>query len=239
MINLSMKINTFAMKRIKDLPRDDQPREKLVAKGADSLTDAELIAILLRTGIKGKNVVEVARDLIKEFGDFTTLGKKSIQELTKILGIGRDKAVTLSAAFEIGKRTAIQISEMNMAKKITSAEDVANIFIPRLRDEVKENFFVVCLSTSNTIIRAEKISVGTLDASLVHPREVFKIAILNNSKSIILVHNHPSGNPEPSDEDYSITKKFVEAGKILNIPILDHVVIAGGKFTSIMERRQF
>lgn len=227
------------MKRIKDLPNDDQPREKLAAKGADSLTDAELIAILLRTGTKGRNVVEVARDLIMEFGDFTSLGKKSIQELTKILGIGRDKAVTLSAAFEIGKRTAIQISEMNMAKKITSAEDVANIFIPRLRDEVKENFFVVCLSASNTIIRAEKISVGTLDASLVHPREVFKIAILNNSKSIILVHNHPSGNPEPSDEDYLITKKFVEAGKILNIAILDHVIIAGGKFTSIMERRQF
>lgn len=228
-----------SMKRIKDLPNDDQPREKLAAKGADSLTDAELIAILLRTGTKGRNVIEVARDLILQYGDFTSLGKKSIQELTKILGIGRDKAVSLSAAFEIGKRTAIQISEMSMAKKITSAEDVANIFIPRLRDELKENFFVVCLSTSNTIIRAEKISVGTLDASLVHPREVFKIAILNNSKSIILVHNHPSGNPEPSDEDYSITKKFVEAGKILNIPILDHVIIAGGKFTSIMERRQF
>lgn len=227
------------MKKLKELPLDSRPREKLFQKGADALTDDELIAILLRTGTKGKNVLEISQELMLRYGDFTQLGKKTISELKEISGIGQDKAVTLAAAFEIGKRTAIQFSKISSSNKITSPEDVANIFIPILRDELKENFYVVCLSTSNTIIKYERISVGTLDASLVHAREVFKIAILNNSKSIILVHNHPSGNAEPSEEDFAITKKLIEAGKIINIPVLDHLIIAGGKFTSIIQRRQF
>ncbi len=227
------------MKKLKELPLDSRPREKLFQKGADALTDDELIAILLRTGTKGKNVLEISQELMLRYGDFTQLGKKTISELKEISGIGQDKAVTLAAAFEIGKRTAIQFSKISSSNKITSPEDVANIFIPILRDELKENFYVVCLSTSNSIIKYERISVGTLDASLVHAREVFKIAILNNSKSIILVHNHPSGNAEPSEEDFAITKKLIEAGKIINIPVLDHLIIAGGKFTSIIQRRQF
>jgi DNA repair protein RadC len=121
--------------------------------------------------------------------------------------------------------------------KITSPKDVADIYIPLLRDELKENFYILCLSSSNKIMQAEKISMGSLNASLVHPREIFKVAIENSSASIICIHNHPSGNPEPSNEDISITKKLVEAGKLLDIPLFDHIIIAGNNYTSFVERR--
>jgi DNA repair protein RadC len=121
--------------------------------------------------------------------------------------------------------------------KITSPKDVADIYIPILRDELKENFYILCLSSSNKIMRAEKISMGSLNASLVHPREIFKVAIENSSASIICIHNHPSGNPEPSNEDIAITKKLVEAGKLLDIPLFDHIIIAGNNYTSFVERR--
>lgn len=227
------------MKKLKDLPNEARPREKLINKGTEALSDHELIAILLRTGTKEKNVLEIAQELMQKFGNFSSLGKKSIRELTEINGIGNDKAVTLAAAFEIGKRTAVELANLTLTNKIISPVDVADIFIPLLRDETKENFYIVCLNASNRIIKYQLISVGTLDASLVHPREVFKAAIQNDSKNLILVHNHPSGNPEPSEEDFNITKRLIEAGKLLNINVLDHIIIAGGKFTSIIEKRKF
>lgn len=126
---------------------------------------------------------------------------------------------------------------MVFSKKITSPADVAEIFIPLLRDELKEQFIVVCLSSANKIIRYEKISLGNLNSSVVHPREIFRTAIENNSASIILIHNHPSENPEPSNEDISITRKIVEAGKMMDIPVFDHIIIAGNSYTSFVERR--
>ncbi|MDP1993850.1 MAG: DNA repair protein RadC [Ignavibacteria bacterium] len=224
------------MGKVKDLPLDDRPREKLLLRGSQSLTDAELLAILLRTGTKGKSVVQVAYDLVERYGNLASLSTKSYSELIKTNGIKKDKAATLVAAFEIGKRTAIQ-SKWFSEKKITSPEDVAHIFIPMLKDELSEHFYIVCLNAANKIIRIDLISTGSLDSSIVHPREVFKVAIENSAKSIILVHNHPSGNPEPSNDDIAITKKLIEISKLMEITVFDHLIIAENKYTSFVEKR--
>lgn len=223
---------------VKELPQDDRPREKLLLRGAQSLSDAELVAILLRTGRKGKSVVEIARELINSEKNLAMLATKSVKSLTKIKGIGNDKAATLGAAFELSRRILSQ-SKWQSDKKITSPQDIAEIFIPLLRDDNKEKFIVVCLNSANKIIKYEIISVGNLNSSVVHPREIFKVAIDNSSASIILIHNHPSGNPEPSNEDITITKKIVETGKIMEIPVFDHLIIAGETYTSFVEKRLF
>ena len=221
---------------VKDLPLDDRPREKLMLRGPQNLSDAELIAILLRTGKKGKSVVNVAQEMVSIHRNLTILASKTLSDLMKISGIGKDKAVTLLAAFELSRRIQSQ-SKWLSDKKVTTPQDVADIFIPLLRDEVKEKFLLICLNSANKIIAYEIISVGNLNSSVVHPREVFKAAIDHRSASIILLHNHPSGNPEPSNEDIAITKKIVESGIILDIPVFDHIIIAGNLFTSFVERR--
>jgi DNA repair protein RadC len=222
--------------KVKELPLEDRPREKLLLRGAQNLSDAELIAILLRTGVKGKNVVQVAIDLKNQFGGLNYLSSQSVESITKVLGIGKDKAATLVAAFEIGRRADAQ-KKLFSLKKISSPSDIAAIFIPLLRDKVKEEFYVICLSSGNKILKIEKISEGSLNASVIHPREVFKVAIENNSANIILLHNHPSGNTEPSNEDIAITKKLVEAGKLMEIQVFDHLIIGGNNFTSLIEKR--
>jgi DNA repair protein RadC len=221
---------------VKDLPLDDRPREKLLLRGAHTLSDAELIAILLRTGKKGKSVIEIARELIKTEGTLAALASRSIDSLQKVDGIGKDKAAALAAAFELNRRIQSQ-AKLLSNKKITSPHDVAEIFIPLLRDEVKEKFIVVCLNSSNKIIKYDTISIGNLNSSVVHPREIFKVAIDCLSASIILIHNHPSGNLEPSNEDISITKKIVEAGKLMDIPVFDHLIVTSEGFTSFVEKR--
>ncbi len=191
---------------------------------------------MLRTGKKGKSVILVAQELIKRYSNLAVLATKNLNDIKKADGIGNDKAATLLAAFEISRR--IQSQEKWFSnKKITSPQEIAEIFIPLLRDELKEKFIVVCLNSANKIIKYEVISIGNLNSSVVHPREIFKTAIEHSSASIILIHNHPSGNPEPSNEDISITKKVVEAGKILDIPVFDHLIIAGNLFTSFVEKR--
>lgn len=164
------------------------------------------------------------------------LATKSVTSLQKYPGIGKDKAATLAAAFELARRISGS-GKWYSDKKITSPGEIADIFIPLLRDEIKEKFIVVCLNSANKIIKFEVISVGTLNASLVHPREVFKVAIDNDSANIILVHNHPSGNQEPSGEDIKITKNLIEAGKILDISVFDHLIVAGNNYTSLVESR--
>jgi DNA repair protein RadC len=223
---------------VKELPPDDRPREKLLSRGAQSLSDAELVAILLRTGKKGKSVLEIARELISSEGNLAMLATKTVDSLQKISGIGKDKAATLAAAFELSRRILSQPKWLSN-KKITSPQEIAEIFIPILRDDNKEKFIVVCLNSANKIIKHETISIGNLNSSVVHPREIFKVAIDNSSASIILIHNHPSGNPEPSNEDIRITKKIVETGKIMEIPVFDHLIIAGETYTSFVEKRLF
>ncbi|MCU0332301.1 MAG: DNA repair protein RadC [Ignavibacteriaceae bacterium] len=233
-----MKMSENRKLTVKELPIDDRPREKLLLRGPQSLSDAELVAILLRTGKKGKSVLEIARELISSEGNLAMLATKTVDSLQLISGIGKDKAATLAAAFELSRRILYQPKWL-ANKKITSPQDVAEIFIPILRDENKEKFIVVCLNSANKIIKFETISIGNLNSSVVHPREVFKVAIDNSSASIILIHNHPSGNPEPSNEDIRITKKIVETGKIMEIPVFDHLIIAGETYTSFVEKRLF
>ncbi|MFC2103617.1 DNA repair protein RadC [Bacteroidota bacterium] len=221
---------------VKELPSEDRPREKLVLRGPQNLSDAELLAILLRTGTKGKSVLSIAQEIIKKDGNLINLASRTLDSLTKEIGIGKDKAATLLAAFEMSRRIESQ-SKFFSDKKISSPGDIAQLFIPLLRDEVKEKFIIVCLNSANKVIKHETISIGNLNSSVVHPREIFKVAIESSSASIILIHNHPSGNPEPSTEDISITKKIVESGKIMDIPIFDHIIISGKTFTSFVERR--
>ncbi|MDA3860926.1 MAG: DNA repair protein RadC [Melioribacteraceae bacterium] len=222
--------------KVKDIPLDDRPREKLILRGSKTLTDAELLAILLRTGIKGSSVIEVAQKLTNKYGNLSQLAFQSVESLQKNLGIGKDKAATLVAAFEISRRVESQ-SKWFSDKSITSPSEVAKIFIPLLRDEVKEKFIVVSLNSANRIIRYNTISTGSLNESIVHPREVFKVAIENNSANIILLHNHPSGNCEASNSDIKTTQNLVEAGKLLDIEVFDHIIVADNNYFSFVEKQ--
>jgi DNA repair protein RadC len=222
--------------KVKDLPDQDRPREKLLLRGAHNLTDAELIAILIRTGKKGKSVIEIAQEIINRYNNLATIATLSAEKITQISGIGKDKAATLCAAFELSRRVVSQKRDL-FENSISSPADIAEYFIPLLRDELKEKFIVVCLSSSNKVIKYEIISVGNLNTSVVHPREVFKLAIENNSANIILVHNHPSGNIEPSSEDIKITKQLIEAGKLMGIEVFDHLIIAGNNYSSFVDRK--
>ncbi|VAX26653.1 UPF0758 family protein [hydrothermal vent metagenome] len=194
------------------------------------------MAILLRTGTKGVSVIELAQSVIQKYNNLATVATLSVEALQKSNGIGKDKAATLAAAFEISRRVESQ-SKWFSNKKITSPSDIAEIFIPLFRDEVKEKFIVVCLNSANKIIRYEVVSVGSLNSSIVHSREVFRVAIENNSANIILLHNHPSGNEKPSQEDIQVTKRLVDAGKILEINVFDHIIVAGNKFTSFVDEK--
>jgi len=222
--------------KVKDIPLDDRPREKLLLRGQQNITDAELLAILLRTGTRGVSVVEMAQKLISKYANLAQLALQSPELLQNNLGIGKDKAAKLVAAFEISRRVESQ-SKWFSNKSITNPSEVAKMFIPILRDEVKERFIVVSMNAANRIIRYNIISTGNLTSSIVHPREVFKVAIENNSANIILIHNHPSGNSAPSNEDIKTTKKLVEAGKLLDIEVFDHIIIADNNYLSFVEQQ--
>ncbi len=198
------------------------------------MSDSELIAILLRTGGKDVSVLELAQRLIRENRNIAGLVNKSVEELSKTKGIGNDKAATLVAAFEIARRVQMQ-SKWLSDTKITEPRILGEILIPLLRDELKEKFMVACLNRANKLITVKEISVGSLNESVVHPREVFKAALEASAASIALVHNHPSGNNRPSEADINLTKKLKEAGNIFEIPVLDHIIIAGNNYFSFLE----
>ncbi len=221
---------------IKEWPEDERPREKLIKHGAASLSDSELLAILINIGTKNFSAVDVAKKLLRENKSLRNIASLSVADLKqkKNKGIGTAKAVTIVAAFELVRRISASGTENN--KPIQSPEDIAKRYSPQLRDLKQEVFMVLCMSSSNKIIQERIITKGLLNSSLTHPREVFREAILENAASIILLHNHPSGNLEPSREDIQITKQIVEAGKIIGISVHDHIIIAGDGFTSMMER---
>jgi dihydrofolate synthase/folylpolyglutamate synthase len=219
---------------VKEWNAGEQPRERLLELGARSLSDAELLAILLRTGTRGEDVVEVSRTILHRFGSLTALAARDARELQQVKGIGPTKAVTLAAAFELGRR--VEIEPFSSRPRIEGPEDVANIYIPLLRDAQKERFYVLILNSANQVIRRELISEGNLNSSIVHPREVFRTAIVENAASIIGLHNHPSGNPTPSKEDINVTRQLVDTGRIIGIPFHDHVIIAGESYVSMRER---
>ncbi len=217
------------MSKIKDLPKIDRPREKLLKYGVGKLNDAELLAILLRTGTKDLNVLKLAQKILQKFENekFTNI---TIDELKTIHGLGSVKACEIIACFELGRR-------MLKGKKssiILSPKDVWER-MEDIRGSKKEHFVVFYLDSRNQEIQREVISVGTLNESLVHPREVFENAIKNNAASIILAHNHPSGDTEPSQADIEITKKLIHAGKILDIKIIDHIIVTESSFSRIEE----
>ena len=224
--------STYHLK-IKEWPQQERPREKLLSRGAQSLTEVELLAILIRSGAGKITAVDLAKTLLKDYETLHRICTRSVQELRQYKGLGNTKAVTLVAAFELGRRASRYDSEKI---KINSPEDVYGQYQNEFRDLKQEVFKVVLLDSANHILRSVKISDGILNSSLVHPREVFYPAINEPAASIILIHNHPSGNPEPSTDDIQITRQIVEAGKILGIPVHDHIIVALDKFTSFAEK---
>src|SRR5690554_73685 len=218
---------------IKSLPVEERPRERLEKYGAQSLSNAELLAILLRTGAAGHSALDLAGIILVRFRNLSEIAAAGIGELSQIKGMGLSKTVQLLAAFELGRR--LHISELSQTSRVSSPGDVAELVMPRLRFLKQEHFLVIHLNTKNKILSEETISKGTLDSSLVHPREVFKTAVKNSSAALILVHNHPSGDPQPSNDDLNLTRRLKEAGEIMGIPILDHLIIGDNKFISLRE----
>lgn len=220
---------------IRDWPITERPREKLLHFGPGTLTDAELLAIVLRTGTAGRNVIDLAREILTNDGSLTRLARKNVSELQRIRGLGKAKSVELFAMFEIGRR--VECAEEEEVPVVHGPDDVARRMIPKLRDRRSEVFVLLVLDSRNGVKHESEVTAGTLNASLVHPREVYKCAIDHLAASIIVVHNHPSGNPEPSREDIEITRQLVEAGKIIGIPLHDHIVIGRDGYTSLAERQ--
>jgi DNA repair protein RadC len=209
--------------RLKDQPVSERPRERLVARGPDALTHAELIAILLRTGLKGANVVEIGRRLLQKYGSLHAIALASVDDLKQEPGVGPDKAATLVAAFALARRMEAEMREESPVLDNPAA--IANYLRETNRVKGVEQFQVLMLNTRRRLIRTEKISDGTLDTILVHPREVFKSAIAANAAAIVLVHNHPSGDPTPSEADVKVTRDLIRAGQLLKIEVLDHVIL--------------
>ena len=222
------------IKSIKEIPLNDRPREKMAANGAAVLTDAELIAILLRTGTAEKSAIDIASELTADGGLYKRLaGITRLNELTNIKGLGQAKAATVLAALEIGRR----IASAKPIEKIhlSCPQDVADFLMPRLRYAAKEQFVVILLNGKNKVIGTEVVSEGSLSSSIVHPREVYAPAMLHHAAAIMVAHNHPSGDPKPSLEDEEVTRMLSRSGKVLGIPMIDHVIIGDGNYYSFLE----
>ena len=222
------------IKSIKEIPLNDRPREKMAANGAAVLTDAELIAILLRTGTAEKSAIDIASEMTADGGLYKRLaGITRLNELTNIKGLGQAKAATVLAALEIGRRIA---SAKPLEKiHLSCPQDVADFLMPRLRYAAKEQFVVILLNGKNKVIGTEVVSEGSLSSSIVHPREVYAPAILHHAAAIMVAHNHPSGDPKPSFEDEEVTRMLSRSGKVLGIPMIDHVIIGDGNYYSFLE----
>jgi len=216
-------------KAIVNWPEDERPREKLLKLGADKLSDTELLAILLRVGSSGKSAVDMARELINQFGTFRNIDSKSFAEL-KRKGLGIAKIAQMKAAIEIGKRF---LKEKSLSKiKIKFSKDIVDYFIPYLRDMKKEIFKLVLLDGKNKIIKDVTLSEGTLTKSIVHPREVIKEAVTESAAALVLIHNHPSGDPHPSSDDIEITNRIISACELVGIRVLDHIIIGDNNYFS-------
>lgn len=209
--------------RIKDLPGSERPRERLANNGADALRNAELIAILLRTGFKGGSALQVAEQVLKKFDTLDRLARSSLEELRGVKGIGQDKAIALKSAFTLAQRMAREIQ--CDAPLLDTPDRIADLLRESNRLYEVEQFQVVMLNTRRKLIRVERISQGTLDTLLVHPREVFRLAVAANASAIVLAHNHPSGDPTPSEADIKATRDLIRAGQILKIEVLDHLIL--------------
>lgn len=219
---------------VRDLPRQERPRERLQKFGPEALSAQELLALVIGRGIPKKSVMSIAQELLVRFGNVRAISHATIEELSQIKGIGLAKAAQLKACFELGKREELEPELKNF--NIKDPESVVKAIRASIKDKAKEHFKLILLNPRNKIIGISTISIGTLNASLVHPREVFKDAIMHSAASVVLAHNHPSGDPEPSEDDLTITKRLIEAGKILGIEVMDHIIIAKNGFFSFKEK---
>ena len=219
---------------VRDMPKQERPRERLQRLGPDALSSQELLALIIGRGVSKRSVLDIAHELLRRFGSVHGMSKASIEELSKIHGVGIAKAAQIKAAFELAKR---QDLENDIPKfTVNNPETLVKAIRATIQDKAKEHFKLVLLNTRNKVTGIMPISVGTLNASLVHPREVFKEAIQGSASSVILVHNHPSDDLEPSEEDIKLTRRMVEAGKILGIEVLDHIIITQHDFLSLKSR---
>lgn len=213
---------------IKDLPNTERPRERLLKHGADALRHAELIAILLRTGTKGRSAVDVAESTLMKYGTLGQLAMARIEDLCSINGVGPDKAIALKSAFTLAKRLNSEVQ--TVPPLLDSPDKVADLLRDSNREFEVENLQVVLVNTRRRLLRVDSIATGTLDSLLVHPREVFRAAIMANASALVLAHNHPSGDPTPSEADVRVTRDLIRAGQLLKIEVLDHVIL--GRKTS-------
>lgn len=220
--------------RMKELPTSEQPRERLRDQGAHALSDAELLAILLRVGVSGMNVVHLSQNLLRDYGGWAGLLRCDYGELCKRHGIGEAKAATLKAALEIGRRLLL-ISDDNRMQ-LRSPSDVGQLMQLEMGHLDQEQLRAICLDTKNRVQKIQTVYVGSVNAALIRVGEVFKEAIRLNSAALIVCHNHPSGDPTPSPEDILVTRQIVDAGKLLDVEVLDHLVIGHGRFVSLRER---
>ncbi len=219
---------------IKNWAEDERPREKMLQRGAGALTDAELLAILISSGTKTKTALDLAREVLDlAHKNLLELGRISLKELQGIHGIGQARAITICAALEIGRRR--QANDGPDRAKITGSRDAANILMPLLQDLNHEAFYVLYLNQSNKVIRAEKISDGGLTMAIADIRIILKNALLHNANQVILAHNHPSGNKQPSEADKALTARVKEAAKLMDIRLIDHIIIAGSSFLSMAD----
>ena len=217
---------------IRDLPPPERPRERLLGLGAEALSAQEILAVILGRGSRGESVMVTAQRLLSQFGNLQGIANTSVEELSQIKGIGPAKATQLKAVFELSKRLE-DYPDTQRKVVIKKPEDVLSQVKSRLKGKKREYFLILLLDTRNQLIGMNTVSMGSLDSSIVHPREVFKEAISSSAASVILVHNHPSGDPQPSKEDIELTKRLAKAGEIMGIDVLDHIIVGSKNYLSL------
>ncbi len=219
---------------VREMPEEERPRERLANAGPEALRDAELLAILFRTGTRSMGAVALGEKILRHFGGLRTVARASLEELQQVDGIGTVKAIEIKAALELGKRLAAFTDRDR--SKITGASDIADLLMVRFKEYEHEVFKCVILNTKNEVMKTVDVSHGGLDGTLAIPRDVFKQAVRDGASAVILCHNHPSGDPEPSPEDITLTTRLCESGELLGIRVLDHVIFGDGRWVSLSER---
>ena len=223
---------------VHDLPLSERPRERLYKLGAEALSAQEILAIILGRGTSGESVMVTTQNLLSRFGNIKNIAAASLEELTEVKGIGLAKAAQIKAAFELGKRLDDSTDE-NSKTTVKSPHDVIKTVKKQLKGKKKEHFLVLSLDTRNHLINTSTVSIGSLDSSIVHPREVFKEAFSASAASVIFVHNHPSGDPTPSEDDIKLTRRLIETGEIMGIEVLDHIIVCDEDHLSMKGKNLF